>query len=357
MNRTKKILGFDDKWLVIIGIPVTAFITTAMMFGDVLVSDPRFFFTACNGVGFVYTTIFWLVFRQVVLYFAERYPNPKDFAKRMFLQFLVVLVLYVLIKITLDPLLHGYFDNKIKNELQHDIAMTIGSLLVTFLVLGIYVTVGFYHQLQKTMVEKERLSKENMQSQLESLKNQVNPHFLFNSLNTLSYLIPEDPAKAENFVQKLSKAYRYILEIRERELTTLAEELDFLDSYNCLLKERFGDNLRININVPAEAKRMHILPLSLQMLFENAIKHNVVSTQYPLHIEVFVEKSDHLAIKNNLQPKKQEQTSTKIGLENIKSRYLLLTKKDVEVIVTHQHFIVVLPLVLDASKSSLAVLN
>ena len=182
MKRAKEIFGFDDKWLVIIGIPATTLITTAMMFGDILVRDPRFFFTACNGIGFVYTTVFWLVFRQVVLFFAEHYPQPTDFVKRILLQSLVVLVLYVLIKLILDPLLHGYFETRIQNELQHEIAMTIGSLLVTFLVLAIYATAGFYHQLQKTMVEKERLLKENMQSQLETLKNQVNPHFFFNSL-------------------------------------------------------------------------------------------------------------------------------------------------------------------------------
>lgn len=320
------------------------FIMNAMMFGDVMMNDTRFFLTACNGVGFVYTTIFWLIFRQVVLFFAERYPNNQDFTKRMILQSVVVLVLFFLIKGILDPLLHPLISNKIGNNLQHNIGMSIGSLLVTFLVLTIYVTAGFYHQLRKTLVEKERLTKENVQSQLESLKNQVNPHFLFNSLNTLSYLIPEDPAKAENFVQKLSKAYRYILEIRERELTTLAEELGFLDSYNCLLNERFGDNLKIKINVPSEAKHLQILPLSLQMLFENAIKHNIVSTQDPLHIEVFVEKGDRLVVKNNLQPKKQELPSTRIGLENIKSRYRLIAKQEVEVIVTQQHFIVVLPL-------------
>ena len=345
MKKAKKIFGFDDKWLIIIGIPVTTFVINAMMFGDIMVSDTRFFLTACNGIGFVYTTVFWLVFRQVVLFFAEHYPLPKDSAKRILLQSLVVLVLYFLIKRLLDPLLHPYIEGKIDVDLQHQIAMNIGSLLVTFLVLTIYVTAGFYHQLQKTMVEKERLLKENVQSQLDSLKNQVNPHFLFNSLNTLSYLIPENPAKAENFVQKLSKAYRYILEIRERELTTLDEELGFLDSYNCLLTERFGDNLQISINVPPAAKRLQILPLSLQMLFENAIKHNVVSTQDPLRIEVFVENGDRLVVKNNLQPKKQELPSTKIGLENIKNRYRLITKKLVDIIVTQQHFIVVLPLV------------
>ncbi|MBI1227482.1 MAG: hypothetical protein GC192_19780 [Bacteroidetes bacterium] len=345
MKKAKEIFGFDDKWLVIIGIPVITLIMNAMMFGDIMVNDLRFFITACNGIGFVYTSVFWLVFRQVVLFFAERFPKTQEFKKRMVFQSLVVLVLFFAIKSALDPLLHPLISNKVGNNLQHNIGMTIGSLLVTFLVLTIYVTAGFYHQLRKTLVEKERLTKENVQSQLESLKNQVNPHFLFNSLNTLAYLIPEDPAKAENFVQKLSKAYRYILEIRERELTTLAEELEFLDSYNCLLNERFGDNLRINIHVPEEAKQLFILPLSLQMLFENAIKHNVVSTQKPLHIEVFVEKEDRLIVRNNLQPKNQEQPSTKIGLENIKNRYRLLAKQAVEVIVTQQFFIVVLPLV------------
>jgi len=345
MKKAKEIFGFDDKWLIIIGIPVTTLIVNAMIFGDILVEDTRFFITACNGIGFIYTTVFWIVFRQVVLFFAHRYPETKDAAKRISLQSVVVLVLFFLIKSLLDPLLHPLIANRVANDAQHEIAMTIGALLVTFLVLGIYVTVGFYHQLQRTMVEKERLVKENVMSQLEGLKSQVNPHFLFNSLNTLSYLIPENPKKAENFVQKLSKAYRYILEIREREFTTVAEELGFLDSYNCLLSERFGENLQISINVPEEVKWLKILPLSLQMLFENAIKHNVVSYQHPLTIEVFVEKGDRLVVRNNLQLKRQEAPSTKIGLENIKNRYRLLTKKEVEVIITHQHFIVVLPLV------------
>lgn len=350
MNKAKEIFGFDDKWLVIIGIPVTTLIINALIFGDEITGSSRQFVQTCLGIGFVYTAVYWLVFREVVLYFGKKYPEPKHFGRRVLAQSLVVLALYFLIKLLLDPMLHGRLDDSTGSQLDHHrIAMTVGSLLVTFLVLGIYITLGFYHQLQQTMVEKERLTKENVQSQLESLKNQVNPHFLFNSLNTLSYLIPEDPAKAENFVQKLSKAYRYILEIRERELTTVAEELGFLDSYNCLLNERFGENLRINIKVPEEARRLQILPLSLQMLFENAIKHNVVSTQNPLHIEVFVEKGDRLVVRNNLQPKKQELPSTKIGLENIKSRYRLLAKQDVEVIVTQQYFIVVLPLVMEVS--------
>lgn len=346
MNRSKKIFGFDDTWLVIIGIPAITVLINAMIFGDDVANSSSGFITACLGIGLVYTTVYWLVFRQVVLYFGDKYPSSNDFGKRVLLQSILVFVLFFLIKLVLDPLLHGQVDSMTEHSFNdHKVSMTIGSLLVTFLVLGIYITMGFYHQLQKTMIEKERLTKESVQGQLEGLKSQVNPHFLFNSLNTLSYLIPENPAKAENFVQKLSKAYRYILEIRERELTTVAEELGFLDSYNCLLKERFGENLHISIDVPDEVRQLQIPPLSLQMLFENAIKHNIVSTQHPLEIKVFVEGKNRLVVKNNLQLKKQEQPSTKVGLENIKSRYLLLTGQEAEVIVTQQHFIVLLPLI------------
>ncbi|MFQ5446867.1 MAG: sensor histidine kinase, partial [Saprospiraceae bacterium] len=199
--------------------------------------------------------------------------------------------------------------------------------------------------LQKTQLEKERLVKENVQSQLESLRNQVNPHFFFNSLNTLAYLIPEDPAKAENFVQKLSKAYRYILEIRDKQLVTLEEELVFLDSYTCLLQERFGENLLVKVDAPEEILPYKLVPLSLQMLFENAIKHNVISTQSPLVIEVFVENTDRLVVKNNLQRKNQTMPSTKVGLENISRRYKLVSDHEVEVIMTQQSFIVILPLI------------
>lgn len=350
MKRSKEIFGFDDTWLMLIGIPLTAFLTTAMMFGDLLVRNPFFFFTGCGGVGLIYTTVYWVVFRQVVLYFGQKYPESKDLGRRIFVQSIIVLAIFFLIQALLDPILHSTIDQVVDNQLRHGIGMTIGSLLITFMVLGIYITTGFYHQLRKTQVEKEQLLKENMQSQLESLKSQVNPHFFFNSLNTLAYLIPEDADKAVNFVQKLSKAYRYILEIRDRQWVALREELDFLDSYNCLLKERFGSNLAVRLDVPDRLLDSQVVPLSLQMLFENAIKHNIVSSQHPLLIEVFVEKDDWLVVRNNFQPKKQEMPSTKLGLENIRKRYQLVSNQEVGIQATEAFFTVVLPL----SKSKLA---
>lgn len=342
--RTKAVFGFDDRWLMLLGIPFIAFLTSAMMFGDLLVNATAFFFKGCFLVGLAYTVIYWLVFREIVLFFGKRYPGSNDVGLRILVQSMVVVAVFFLIKWGLDPTLHSLMDDRVDNSLRHEIGMTIGSLLVTFLVLGIYFTMGFYHKLRKTEVEKEQLLKESTVSQLESLKSQVNPHFFFNSLNTLSYLIPEDPAKAVNFVQKMSKAFRYILEIRDRQLVPLREELAFLESYNCLLKERFGENLQFKIAVPGHLLGHQLPPLSLQMLFENAIKHNIVSSQHPLLIELFPDGEGRLVARNNLQLKKQDTASTRLGLENIRQRYLLTGGQPVLVEQTEVFFTVLLPL-------------
>ncbi len=348
MKNAKDILGFNDKWFMLIGIPVATMLTNAMIFTELLVENPPFFIGRCFTVGLTYTAVYWVIFRQLLIYSRKMYPSNKNYGRRIVVQIAIVFIIFFILKAILDPILHPISVEFWKTP-KHDLSMTIGGLTVTFLVLGVYETTMFYFQLQKSMLEKEQLEKENMRSQLEGLKNQVNPHFFFNSLNTLAYLIPENPTKAENFVQKLSKAYRYILEIREQELMSLEDELKFLDSYTCLLKERFGENLRISINVPAVFLQKKIVPLSLQMLFENAIKHNVVSSSHPLTIEVTAERGDQLIIKNSLQQKKQVQQSTKVGLENIKRRYRIVTQKEVQVISSGNSFIVVLPLINETS--------
>ena len=345
MNKAKEILGFDDRWFMLIGIPVVTVLTNAMMFTDLLINSPKMFLGRCLFVGLVYTVVYWLILRQLLIFSRKKFPSTKNYGRRLLLQIVVVFIVFFTIKALLDPIIHPFAEGVIEDMQVHNVSMTIGALTVTFLVLGVYETAGFYFQLQKSILEKERLVKNNIQSQLESLKNQVNPHFFFNSLNTLAYLIPENPDKAENYVQKLSKAYRYILEIRERELMPLEDELKFLDSYTCLLKERFGKNLQIKVDVPTYFLQHKIVPLSLQMLFENAIKHNIISAKKPLLIEVMAEQENVLMVKNNLQRKNQVMNSTKIGLENIKSRYRLVSDKKVEVISSDDSFIVILPLI------------
>jgi len=208
---------------------------------------------------------------------------------------------------------------------------------------------AFLKEWRNSASEAERLKNENLKARFETLKNQVNPHFLFNSLNTLTYLIPEDEDRAVAFVQQLSKVYRYILEIRDEKLIPLSEELKFLDAYIYLLKERFGNNIHVKVNVPEVTLGHKVVPLSLQLLLENAIKHNIISNLKPLMIEVFVEKGK-LIVRNNLQKKNQVMNSTKAGLQNIKNRYSFFSNKKVEVLNTSEYFIVMLPLLRMAQK-------
>jgi two-component system, LytTR family, sensor kinase len=223
------------------------------------------------------------------------------------------------------------------------------SLIPTIVCLAIYECVFYFKQLRVALLEAEQLKRANLQSQLETLKNQVNPHFLFNSLNALTALIPEDPELAVRFVQKLAKVYRYILEIRELQTVSLADELSALRAYNFLLQIRFGNNLHIGLDLPANRLADRVVPLSLQMLVENAVKHNIVSTHKPLHIRVFVE-NERIIVQNNLQRRGRFDAdpvpdSTGLGLQNITNRYRLLANQPVDVIVTTQQFAVSLPLI------------
>lgn len=212
------------------------------------------------------------------------------------------------------------------------------------MILGIYESIYFMNELRKSVEEKETLKRESLNAQLHALKTQVNPHFLFNNLNTLSALIPDNPNRAIEFVQQMSKVYRHILEVQDEKSIPLKDELDVLKAYGFLLKTRFADNLNIDIGVPDEKLQQRIVPLSLQLLMENAIKHNIVSSEKPLKIRVFTE-NGNLLVSNNLQIKNQLIESTGIGLENIRNRYKLLGDQEVKVAESGKSFTVSIPLI------------
>jgi hypothetical protein len=345
MGNYKEILGFDDRWLMLFGIPGASFLVSALMFGDQFEEDVFFNLSKCSLVSISYTIVFWLSFRLIFIFLRKRYPLLKDSVKRITLQIVLILIAYFLIKALMEIFIDDYLHALLGLTEPHNIAMTLASLTLTFLIIAIYESMFFYSRLQKSIVEKEQLERENIHSQLEGLKNQVNPHFLFNSLNTLTFLIQEDQNLAVRFVQQLSKVYRYILEIGDRKLICLSEELEFLESYLFLLKERFGENFQVEINIPEKYLSMKVVPLSLQILIENAIKHNVISALKPLKIEISIENNQNLIVKNNLQKKNQVMNSTKVGLQNIKNRYSFFSDHKVEVFATADSFVVSLPLI------------
>jgi sensor histidine kinase YesM len=334
------IAGFNDRHLIVVGLPLISILISLMLFGDSYVQGDWRFLMFCIPMSFVYTAVFWFAMRGTYVRLKLYYPSFSDIGKRLVGVFVAFNVIYFVVNTVLDALFTWLMPND--NHEPDALLSYIASLIVSALVMTLYEATSFYVQLQRTVAEKAELERQNIESQLEGLRNQVNPHFLFNSLNTLIYLIPEDSDKAVRFVQQLSKVYRYVLESRDSKLIPLSEELDFLKSYVFLLKERFGENFQVEIKDLDKKLDCAIVPLSLQMLFENAIKHNVISTGKPLHIEVFAE-NGHLVVRNNLQKKNQVMDSTGVGLQNIKDRYRMLTDKEVEVIASQHYFTVALP--------------
>jgi len=199
-------------------------------------------------------------------------------------------------------------------------------------------------ELKETLIKSEVLQKENILFQFEALKNQVNPHFLFNNFSTLINLIPENPKLAENYVHNLSNVYRYILTTSTSKLQELRYELEFVKSYLFLVEIRFDNNINLIVNIEEEYYGYFIPLLSLQLLIENAIKHNVVSAKKKLNISI-INEGDVLVVKNNIQKKCSVEESTKVGLQNIIKRYSLITDRKVEIINTEAEFIVRIPLI------------
>jgi hypothetical protein len=220
----------------------------------------------------------------------------------------------------------------------------IYSILITFFITFFMFARSFLDNWRKASLDTERIKREQMSTKYESLKNQVNPHFLFNSLNALTNLVYEDQDMAADFIRKLSKVYRYVLDNQSKEVVPLETELAFVNSYLFLQRIRFDDKLKVNIDVKGYEKTM-IPPIALQMLFENAIKHNTIAEEEPLTIDVYVENEKMLVIKNNLQKKNIPiEESAGVGLKNVQARFEFLSQTKVEIKETDIEFIVKLPL-------------
>jgi LytS/YehU family sensor histidine kinase len=200
---------------------------------------------------------------------------------------------------------------------------------------------GFLLAWRQTAINVEKIKREHISSQYEALKNQVNPHFLFNSLNALSSLVYDRPEKAVEFINRLSDVYRYVLDSKDKEVVSIEEELSFVNAYSFLLKARFEENIVIHIDVDHPAG--FIPPMSIQMLLENAVKHNEISDAHPMNIHIS-DKEEYIYVRNNLKLKEQRTDISGIGLDNIKSRYSVLTDRTVHIERSKNEFIVGLPI-------------
>jgi sensor histidine kinase YesM len=193
-------------------------------------------------------------------------------------------------------------------------------------------------------LEAEELRRVSTQASLQAVRSQVNPHFLFNNLNVLSSLILQKNDEANTFVEKFSLVYRNLLRGQERDMVALQEELDFIKPYLYLLEKRFGQGLRVTLNIDQSALKKQVVPVALQMLVENAIKHNIVSSRKPLHVRISSPGGDALVVENDLQPRLEKEPSTQVGLENIRQRLRMTTGRELMVEQTPSIFRVTMPL-------------
>lgn len=286
---------------------------------------------------FVNTSLFiWLD-----SYFKEDKFSRKRILVGFVLSFFLSLFVIFLLRIVEDVLIEGktllsFWQNEKPSNY-------IVASVFTFIVLLIVHFVYLYRWYQENKLNEQKIIAGTASAKFESLKNQIDPHFLFNSLNVLSSLIEENPDNAQKFTTSLSKVYRYVLEQKDKELVTVQEELSFAKTYMNLLKMRFENSITFELPDNFENAEAKVVPLSLQLLLENTIKHNVVSEKKPLNITIYV-KENYLVVENNLQKKEVLQDRQGVGLQNIVNRYALLSERKVIIEQNELHFKVLIPI-------------
>jgi hypothetical protein len=337
------ILGYKNSrqllraYLVVLGGSMGAFIVRSVKFDEIgwRIQLELFFASFLLGV------VVWEVLRIINWQLDKRLPFEKDVTRRIVVQLFLGVVVGICIRFVLYKFGEPYVPIKL-DSLFIAATWAIYVFIPVAINLGFF-TVYFLDRWKDSIVRAERLEKEKSQVQFDNLKNQLNPHFLFNALTSLNSLIFENQNLASQFLQHLSKVYRYVLQNKEKNFVALQTELDFIQNYVFLLETRFEGALTISFDIAQEARERAIVPVTLQILLENALKHNIVDRDKPLHVEVLT-MGDYLVVSNNLQLRKRVETSNKMGLENLKSLYGFLSEKPVLIEASDTRFNVKVPL-------------
>ncbi len=348
INKEKRIkyLGFDDSWFIVIGVLILSLVTDYLFsnsfarlpFGRAVINwSISLFFSTCD----------WFIIRRIMIFLRKKYPDFEDNAKRIIFFFVAIVSTVSIVDFVGGILLSFIFGGNYNPISRFKILLPI--IVISTMTMAIYEAIYYYIRLKKSIREEEQAKQVVVQAQLDTLRNQAQPHFLFNTLNTLRDIIDQNSKEdAKEFVDKLSDVYRFILESGNENLTTLQKELKFAKAYIHIQSERFGDNLQVIWNIPKIYISANIVPMSLQLLLENAIKHNVISKAKPLEIVVHVSDT-MLIVENKLQPKSTQTPSTKVGLKNIEKRYQLIANTSIKVERKDNRFIVSLPLLIDSN--------
>ncbi len=300
-------------------------------------------------LGYIYSSLgTWMGgegFRLVVRRLNNKYGWEKRFSRRLVMEILAAVLISIWISLgirwlfvfAIEPAPYIQFSDEL-------IIVSLGIVVALGFVL-IDMSVYLFREWRHSITELERFRKESAESRFETLRSQVNPHFLFNNLNTLSSLVYENPEKAGLFIREMADVYRYILDTREKDTVALRKELDFIRSYLYLLQIRFENRLIVEWDIPDGIGDRGVVPATLQLLVENVIKHNVITAATPLSVRICLESGDYLVVSNDLRKKEGVENSSGFGLRSITSRYTYLTEKPVLIHADNQRFTVKIPLI------------
>ncbi len=301
-------------------------------------------------------TVIWSMFISITLWLGNAYLqgliNRKytwlDYPIHRFFWTIVSVVIYSVLAYSVVQVIMywfvvGYSPMKTLKDISGQWTMI---MMISFGVSFVTGAIGFLNGWKESEIKQEQLKTEMMSYKYEALKNQINPHFLFNSLNVLTDLVYENQELAVKFIHKFSDIYRYVLESRDKELQPLNEEKEFIEKFVFLLQIRFEEKLKVTIDLPNNPEDL-IVPLAIQLLVENAVKHNEISKQFPLEINIYREE-DFVVVTNSIQSKKTNEESSKIGLKNLEQQYHFFTKTPMIVSSDEKQFTVKIPIVKSA---------
>lgn len=334
----------NDKWIRIVGAPLVAVGMQFVYDGSAALTHWPLAAQHLM-VGLAMTVVLWEGTRGLLLLMRRLFPRYDQTVHRLLLQTLSSLLYTLVATVAVKWIFQLAFGIELcsAGQLWHSFLL---NLAPTLFVTSLYESAYFFGEWKTNIQRAEALARAGIQGELAALKSQLDPHFLFNSLNTLSALIDDTNAEAQQFVEQLADVYRYVLLSRDKTTVSLAEELAFVEAYVALNKTRFRDDLLLERHIGAGAAQGTVAPLSVQMLVENALKHNRISPESPLRLILRAEggTAGFVSVANNVQPKTTLEQSTKVGLRNIIDRYRLLTEQPVQVSSNADFFTVRLPL-------------
>ncbi len=332
---------YKKLWQMLLAIVIISLVVMVLFWNEWIHSFKSFCITF--SWAFAISSTQWIGHVFINNKISELYSWKDQTAKRAVFGSLAIIIYavfaYLIVQIIMQRLVYGQLP---ENPVQWAIKSSIYAIVVSFGVSLIFTAVGFFRRWKESLLEAESFKNQMLAYKYESLQNQINPHFLFNSFNVLSDLVYEDQKKAVKFINQMSQLFRYVLDSRDKELVSISEEIEFIESFAYLLQTRFEDKLTIAIDIKAEKNEL-IVPMTMQLLIENCVKHNEISSLKPLNISIS-RKDNIIEVVNNLQLKHVGNDSKNTGLSNISQQYSFFTDQEISIEKTDSYFAVQIPI-------------